>query len=374
MRCAQGAGGAFLLSASLPLLSGASRSGDSATARWASAAALGAAIGPAAGGILTQVFDWRAIFFAQTPVAAFAAAAVLVSRVRPRQASGIERARPKGAIGPGTANVALMLLSAGLIGALFLVVILLIDVWQLPPAAAAAVVSAIPLATVLVRRAARSGPPVALAASGAILVAVGLTIIALLPSRELGLVVLALAICGSGLGLAFTSLSAAALGGGGSATTRAGRTVAARDAGLILGLLVLTPLFVHDLNAAPGTAIPNVTAAVARAPIPSSLKGQLGNELLDAYANTSQASLPDLAPPFAHVERHASVRDQARLGDLQGQLESILQRAATHSFRNSLLFSALFALLVLPVLAVRFLHVRRRSRAPHLLAAGGRSG
>ena len=50
---------------------------------------------------------------------------------------------------PVAANAALLLLSAGLIGALFLSVVLLIDVWQVEPAGAAVIVSAIPLATVL---------------------------------------------------------------------------------------------------------------------------------------------------------------------------------------------------------------------------------
>ena len=44
---------------------------------WAATAAFGAAVGPAVGGILTQLFDWRAIFLAQAPVAALAAVAAI---------------------------------------------------------------------------------------------------------------------------------------------------------------------------------------------------------------------------------------------------------------------------------------------------------
>ena len=39
-------------------------------ARWTAAATFGLALGPALGGVLTQAFDWRAIFVAQAPVAA----------------------------------------------------------------------------------------------------------------------------------------------------------------------------------------------------------------------------------------------------------------------------------------------------------------
>src|SRR5580765_1971971 len=71
-RAAQGAGGALLLVAALPLLGEPER----AVPRWALAAAAGAVVGPAIGGALTQLFDWRAIFIAQAPVAAAALLAV----------------------------------------------------------------------------------------------------------------------------------------------------------------------------------------------------------------------------------------------------------------------------------------------------------
>jgi hypothetical protein len=50
----------------------------------------------------------------------------------------------------------------------------------------------------------------------------------------------------------------------------------------------------------------------------------------------------------------------AELTALQQKIESEIERAVTRSFRRSLLYSAGFALLVLPVLLLRLLHVRRR--------------
>ncbi len=83
-RAIQGFAGALLLAGSLPFLAAAAPEGVSPLRSWAAAAAIGAAVGPAAGGLLTQIFDWRAIFIAQAPVAVFGALAVLYARGRRR--------------------------------------------------------------------------------------------------------------------------------------------------------------------------------------------------------------------------------------------------------------------------------------------------
>ena len=66
-RCVQGAGAGLLLAGALSLIS---------VNVWTLAGTFGAALGPALGGILTQLFDWRAIFVAQAPVAAAGLVAV----------------------------------------------------------------------------------------------------------------------------------------------------------------------------------------------------------------------------------------------------------------------------------------------------------
>src|SRR5262249_39896908 len=60
-RCVQGAGAGLLLAGSLSFLPAGT---------WTLAGTYGAALGPALGGILTQLFDWRAVFVAQAPFAA----------------------------------------------------------------------------------------------------------------------------------------------------------------------------------------------------------------------------------------------------------------------------------------------------------------
>ena len=192
----QGIGGAVLLCASLPPMARASAAGDASPLRtWSAAAAIGAAIGPAAGGVLTQIFDWRAIFLAQAPVAAAAAIVVwLIARSRagapavrrPRARRHADRGDGAGRLDAAAirANLALMLLSAGLIGALFLSTLLLINVWGLDPIAAAAVLLVLPLMTAATGRFGRRLNPTLAAAGGAIAVAAGVAILALPTNRS----------------------------------------------------------------------------------------------------------------------------------------------------------------------------------------------
>ena len=176
--------------------------------------------------------------------------------------------------------------------------------------------------------------------------------------------VVALALCGAGLGFSFTTLTASAMGGRGSATVRAGRTVAARDAGLVVGLLVLTPIFVHDLDAAPKKALPQVASTLFASPLDNGTKLALGVRMLAIYNKTPGGQLPDLDPAFAATRQGASPQTRAALGPLQTSIEAEIERVVTHSFRRSLFFSAVFALLVLPVLAMVWVTERRRRGPP----------
>jgi MFS family permease len=362
LRCLQGAGGGLLLCASLPMLARTARPADSPFAAWSAAAAIGIAVGPAAGGILTQLFDWRAIFLAQAPVAALGV--ILVGVVRPQPVAALaDDADSRGTpLDPLTANAGLALLSAGLICALFLVVLMLIDVWQIEPIGAAAVVSTIPLATAFAERHLRGHSPIALGALGAALVVAGLIGLSLATHRELGLVIVALALVGTGLGLAFPGLTTAALHSGGPPSARAAKTVAARDAGIVLGLLVLTPIFVSQLNKAPDQALPAATGAVLTAPIPAEVKVSLAPGLVAAYRNAPQSELPDFGPAFARASAHATPAQRAALRNLHDQLDSIVQRAATSAFKLPLRYGALFTVAVLLLLGLRLLYVERTGR------------
>src|SRR3954468_129791 len=160
-RCVQGLGAALLLPASIALLGGLAGGKEAGISLWTKVAVLGAALGPVLGGVLTQLFDWRAIFVVQAPLAGaalFATAAGAV--VLPVERTG---RRGRGAL---AADTALAFVFAALVGALFLAVLLVITVWGLAPIAGAAVVSALPAATLAARLVARGVRPILVVGSG----------------------------------------------------------------------------------------------------------------------------------------------------------------------------------------------------------------
>ncbi|MEA3034015.1 MAG: hypothetical protein QOH86_2031, partial [Sphingomonadales bacterium] len=127
-RCIQAVGGAALVCAALELLAG--RDGDARAARsWAAAGVAGAAVGPAAGGALTQLAGWEWIFLLQAPIALAALVALRETAEPPSRAAA---GRPH-----GPALMALTLLSAALTAALFLLVLLLVEGWRIEPLGAA---------------------------------------------------------------------------------------------------------------------------------------------------------------------------------------------------------------------------------------------
>src|SRR5215212_10008044 len=133
-RSVQGVGAGLLLAGALPL----------ASARvWTLAGTFGAALGPALGGVLTQLFDWRAIFVAQAPVAAVALFALSRREDDPRPDG-----RPVSLARTVPANVCIGLVFGALVGALFLAVLLVIVVWRHEPFTGAMIVSVLPAAAV----------------------------------------------------------------------------------------------------------------------------------------------------------------------------------------------------------------------------------
>jgi predicted MFS family arabinose efflux permease len=360
LRALQGFGGALVVSASLPMFAAAA-SGESDSRGWAAAAAIGAALGPAAGGVLTQLFSWRAIFFAQAPIAAVVAVAVIVGGGQPARESLLERAGARRrSVDQLIANTALLCLSAGLIGALFLAVIEMISVWAVTSIGAAAVVVTIPLATAISERAARGCPPLVLGAAGAILLAGGLFVLSLITHRQLGEVVLALVLCGMGLGVGFPALTAAALHGRGPSAVRAARTVAARDLGLVLGLLALTPVFVGRLNATTAQVSNETAASVLFARLPIPMKLQLGRQLIAVANSTPDSRLPNFTRVFSDIGAGATRAQRAQLLVLEGGIDSTAQRAATRAFSRPYQYASLAALLVVPLLGF----ARRANRVP----------
>ena len=157
-RCVQALGGAAAVTAVLELLPATVGSERRATAVWASAGATGAALGPAVGGLLTELVSWQSIFLLQVPVA-IAAAVPILAVARHEAATGIVATELRRTGRPhAMANLALAMVSAAIAAALFLLVLLLIEGWRLTPIGAAIVVSAMPLSALV---GSRLGPLVA---------------------------------------------------------------------------------------------------------------------------------------------------------------------------------------------------------------------
>jgi MFS family permease len=332
-RVVQGVGGALLLAGSVAVLETLTRSRAATISTWARAAGIGVAVGPALGGLLTQAFDWRAIFVVQVPIAGLGLTALVV-RKEPEPLPSVEEAPlhllPDAAIG---------LLFGALVGALFLSVLLLIPGWGYSPIAGAVIVSALPVCSLLATRLVRPPGDDVAVVGGASLLALGLVALALLPRGGAILPLLALAICGTGLGLALPVLSTRALAGG-ALQRNAMITVGARHLGLVAALALLAPVLSHTLPPAAHHAEQQATSVLLDSRAALSKKLAVAIDLGSAFHRARSGDLPNLAQPF-DANGAASDKDLAQTRDA---LIGAVHQTVARSFRSSFLICAVFAL------------------------------
>ena len=245
------------------------------------------------------------------------------------------------------ANLALAMVSAAIAAALFLLVLLLIEGWRLSPIGAAIVV--IGDAAGGARSAAgsaRSCPSArARAAAGAILVSGGLGGLALLPKAEVALTVPPQILVGIGLSLVLSALTETALGGRAPQAIHGGWTISARHAGVVIGLLALTPIFTHDIAAA--------------APRRDQRRHRRDPRLAGRPAAEDRPGAEDRRPPRRREGQGADDRPRLRTAarrpaanapkwsQLRDELQDQLDRGATHAFSPSFGLAALLGLLAL---------------------------
>jgi hypothetical protein len=265
LRGVQALGGAALLVGAFTLLD----AGGARRRVWTAVAIFGFAAGPALGGALTQAFDWRAIFIVQVPVALAAAlAAWRADEPDMTPAHG-------GRLAPGPL-AALALLSAALVGVLFLLVLLLVTGWSVEPLAAAAAVTVLPVAAVVAARV--KGPAPVRAAAGALLVAGGVLALAFLPGASLWWTVLPQAMAGAGLGLALPALAGELLPE--DTAEQAANLLAIRHAGITVALILLAPVASAQLDDAVSETRIKGAALVLDARLPPLEKLALAGTLL----------------------------------------------------------------------------------------------
>lgn len=408
-RVIQGVAGAAVVAAALALL----RAGEDPQTpsrglrTWALAGVLGAALGPAAGGVLTEAFSWEAMFALQAPVALLALGGLVAVHVQRRgepapdppqeivaprtfpaadsrttedgellpqhggrllvpepedepvhtpvrapapaplpvpaatailPALPADDARGRPALGP---LLALALLSAALTAALFLLVVMLIEGWRYGPAGAALAVSVMPLAAILARPLEARLPVAAAAGAGTVAVAGGLVCLGLLPDAQWGWLVLPQVLIGFGLGAALPALTAVAIPHATAIAGPASWTIAARHAGVVVGLLLLTPVFTADLDTQQSKTEQAGLAALLDAPLGLEQKIDLAKRLA-AQVTSADGRLPDLAPAFRGADA-----DPVDLRRLEAVLDDQLDRAGTAAFSRSLQLAGGLALLAL---------------------------
>ncbi len=344
-RCVQALGGALAVTAVLELLPATVGSERRATAVWATAGATGAALGPAAGGLLTELVSWQSIFLVQVPVA-LAAAVPILAVAKHEAATGVLAAELRQTGRPHLlANLALAMVSAAIAAALFLLVLLLIEGWRLTPIGAAIVVSVMPLAAIAGSRLGHLVPSArARAAAGAILVSGGLGALALLPKAEVALTVPPQVMVGIGLALVLSALTETALHGRAPQAIHGGWTISARHAGVVLGLLALTPIFTADIAEQRQDAIDAGTAVILDSPAPPLLKLELAQRI-ESQLEGEEGRVPTIGPAFDPLPEDPEDRDA--VVELRDELQEQLNRGATHAFSPSFGLAALLGLLSL---------------------------
>ena len=340
LRSMQGLGAALILVAALPLLRSLASTPERASTLWATAGVFGAALGPSLGGLITELLGWRVIFVAQAPVAALFLTAVLgrpVSADTAPTSTVAPRGRRAWAAGAG-----LVLVSSGLVALLFLAVLELIDVRGYSPLAAGSAASTVALTALA------ATPLAGLSAAteaGALLLAGGLAGMALVPGPGIVWSVAAFAVAGFGYGLAVPGLARNVADGRRLAAAGGATSVALRHAGLVSGLLLLTPLLASNLVAAGDRAELRGIAVALDAPADISTKLQLTFDLAPLLAASERAAVPDFAA--------ATSRKGRGVAAIGRQVDAAVRATLTGGFRRSFLLASLLALLAAAVMSLR---------------------
>ena len=351
LRGVQALGGAALLVGAFTLLD----AGGAGRRVWTAVAIFGFAAGPALGGALTQAFDWRAIFLAQVPIA-FAASIVAFST------RAVENPTTGRASFDARALTALALLSAALVGVLFLLVLLLVTGWSVEPLAAAAAVTVLPVAAVISSRV--KGPATVRAASGALLVAGGVLALAFLPGASLWWTVLPQAMAGAGLGLALPALAGELLPE--DTAEQAANLLAIRHAGITVALILLAPVAAGQLDDAVNETRLEGAALVLDAKLPPLEKLSLAGTLLGDIDPVDPRGQLEAGLDRAEVDPE----DRAAFDELATRADETLVAGVQEAFAPAFAICGALALLAALVLVPRDRRVLAAGAAAAVLVGG----
>ena len=333
-RALQAAGAAAALLTAYAVLD----AGESRTGRrlWLAAALVGTAAGPALGGVLTELFDWRAIFAVQAPIALAAAFVTFSPTVREA-----EEAPPA----DRTELAGLALTAAAFTAVLFLLVIELVAGFAISPLRAALGVSILPLAALAALLI--PGSKRARALAGSVLLTGGAAALAFLPAPTIAWTIIPQVLAGLGMGLALPALSAD------RDLPDAARNLVARHAGIVLVLVILAPVATARLAEATDQAILQGASLVLDAQIDPLKKLELAPSLLDEVDVDRPREALSEAVEARRAEFAADADVYDRLGD---RLDDVVIAAIQDAFRIAYLIAAALAL----VAAALFISAWRR--------------
>jgi len=189
------------------------------------------------------------------------------------------------------------------------------------------------------------------AATGVTLVAGGLGALALLPRASAWLTVPPQVLIGIGLGAALPALIGAALADRHPLVRHGAWTIASRHAGVVVGLLVLSPLFSADLVTARDQALQAGAAILIDSKVPAGQKLTLARDVI-AAADAAGGRIPDITPAFAGRPQTPA------FAAVQTGLQDQLDRAATHAFSRSFLAATAMALAALAMIGIGWRRLR----------------
>lgn len=344
LRGVQALGGAGVLIGSFELLD-AGRPG-SGRRLWVAASVYGIATGPALGGALTQAFDWRAIFYAQAPIAA---AGLIAAVIEIRRGHETEPEPPVALDAlPRRPLIALALLSAALTAVIFLVVLLLVAGWSVEPLAAAATVSVLPVAAIVASR--FGGDPNRRAAAGCMLVGAGVCCLALLPSASPWWTVPPQVLAGAGMGLALPALSGELIPERNRADMA--RLLSVRHVGIAVALAILAPVISSSLDTTIKQAREEGTAAMLDSNLDPEKKIDLAPQLFAGVGTEDPRG--QLQRSFAEAESNADSGDRPQLAALAERIDSVITGAVRAAFRPAFVVTGALALIAAVILLTGF--------------------
>jgi predicted MFS family arabinose efflux permease len=360
-RAVGAAGGGVCAVSSFELLEGGGRGARA----WLLASVLGLAAGPALGGVLTQVFEWRAIFIFQVPLGAAASLLTYTwPAISPRPSLAQPRSlRSTGRLSRLVATIALACISGALSAVLFLLVLVLIAGWSVTPIRAAVAASVLPVAAIA--GACITGPAWWRAAAGCLLIGAGILALAWIPQPDLWWTVAPQVLAGVGAGLALRAFSGELLPQ--TTMTQAGQLLSVRHAAVAVVLIALGPLISTQLNAGIRQAQLQGIALVLDAKLSPQQKLRLAPTLFGAVS--AQQPLASLRTALAAHQSEFSGADLVVYKQFSSRSQTVLLNVVKRGFRWSFLITGMLAmlaaaLLLTPAIRSSLGNASRRSSLP----------